>query len=137
MSITLNGRTLNVNNEGRIAPGAGPFNLYVLHQPNWPQTGTGVASAQQLRESQGYRIRGRVDGPIPAGQAQGAVVFDLLGGNQANRRTPVNVAPDGSFEASGLRPGTYDVYLFSRVRAVVVLSDKDVTDLVIRPAGSR
>jgi hypothetical protein len=134
MSITFDGRTLNVNNEGRIAPGAGPFNLYVLHQRDWPLTGTGVVSAQQLAEPQAFRIRGRVDGTIPAGQAQGAVVFDRIGGGAADRRTPVNVAADGSFEASGLRPGTYEIYLLGRVRATVVLSDKDVTDLVVRPA---
>jgi len=136
LNISFDGHLLIVNTQGRIAPGAGPFNLYVLHQPNWSQTGTGVVSPQQLREAQGLRIRGRVEGTIPPGQAEGAIVFDRIGGSLSDRRTPANVAPDGSFEVSGLRPGTYEVYLFNRVRATLVLSDKDVNDLVIRPPGA-
>lgn len=131
MSITFSGHRLNVNNQGRIAPGAGPFNLYVLHQPNWPTTGTGVASAQHLRSSQGFRVKGRVEGAIPAGQAQGAVVLERIGAD-ADRRTPLNVAPDGSFEAIGLPAGSYEVLLLNRTVSAFVLSEKDITDLVIR-----
>jgi hypothetical protein len=33
----------------RIVPGAGPFNVYVLYQPDWKTIGVGGTSFDQLR----------------------------------------------------------------------------------------
>ena len=35
LSFTMEGETFTVNAGARIAPGQAPFNLYVLHDPNW------------------------------------------------------------------------------------------------------
>jgi hypothetical protein len=35
LTFTLGDDTFGVVSEGRIAPGSGPFNLYVLHEPDW------------------------------------------------------------------------------------------------------
>jgi hypothetical protein len=45
----------------------------------------------------------------------------------------VNLAPDGSFEVSGLMPGTYEVYLFGRVISTFQLADRDISGLVLAP----
>jgi hypothetical protein len=49
-----------------------------------------------------------------------------------DRKTTVNVSPDGSFEVSELLPATYEVFVFDRIVATFVLKDKDVTDLALR-----
>jgi len=35
LSFTVGNDTFNLVSTGRIAPGSGPFNLYVLHDPDW------------------------------------------------------------------------------------------------------
>src|SRR5207253_3237540 len=49
LSVTFEGHTLSLVSNGRIAPGAGPFNVYVLHQPEWTERSWGGASLEQLR----------------------------------------------------------------------------------------
>jgi hypothetical protein len=60
------------------------------------------------------------------------VVLDRIGGDMVDRKTTVNVSPDGSFEVSELLPATYEVFVFDRIVATFVLKDKDVTDLALR-----
>jgi len=51
LSVAFEGHTLNLISNGRIAPGAGPFNVYVLHQPEWTSIGVGSTSPEQLRRA--------------------------------------------------------------------------------------
>jgi hypothetical protein len=51
LSVTFEGHTLSVVTNGRIVPGMGPFNVYVLHQPEWKTIGVGGTSFEQLRRS--------------------------------------------------------------------------------------
>jgi hypothetical protein len=52
INFTINGHTVNLVSSGRIAPGHGPFNLYVLHQPEWSRGGVGTVSPNQLSRQQ-------------------------------------------------------------------------------------
>jgi len=49
LTVTFEGHTLNLISNGRIAPGAGPFNVYVLHQPEFTERSWGGTSLEQLR----------------------------------------------------------------------------------------
>jgi hypothetical protein len=79
----------------------------------------------------GFRVSGRVHGVMP-GDLAPIVVLDRIGGDMVDRKTTVNVSPDGSFEVSELLPATYEVFVFDRIVATFVLKDKDVTDLALR-----
>jgi hypothetical protein len=49
LSVMFEGHTLDLIANSRIAPGPGPFNVYVLHQPEWTSVGVGGTSPEQLR----------------------------------------------------------------------------------------
>jgi len=46
LTFTEGNDTFNLISSGRIAPGSGPFNLYVLHDPAWKPPLAGADSAQ-------------------------------------------------------------------------------------------
>jgi hypothetical protein len=53
LTFSINGHDLTLVSSGRIVPGPGPFNVYVLHEPKWSRAGSapfavGGASIQEL-----------------------------------------------------------------------------------------
>jgi hypothetical protein len=53
LSFTINGHDVSLVSSGRIVPGPGPFNVYVLHEPKWSGAGSarfavGGANLQEL-----------------------------------------------------------------------------------------
>jgi hypothetical protein len=92
------------------------------------------APVLRLAATRGPSVKGRVNGIRP-GQTIGSFEFDLLGGDEATRRTKVNVAADGSFDVEGLAAGTYEVYLLGRVVAAFAFTNNDKTiEFGLKPA---
>jgi hypothetical protein len=83
----------------------------------------------------GPSVRGKVNGVV--GQTVTSLEFDLIGGDLATRRTRVSVAPDGSFEVSGLAAGTYEVYLMGRVVGAFAFKGTEITIRTIAPQTPR
>jgi hypothetical protein len=53
LGFSINGHDVSLISSGRIVPGPGPFNLYVLHEPKWSRAGSarfavGNANLQEL-----------------------------------------------------------------------------------------
>jgi hypothetical protein len=88
-----------------------------------------------LAQQAGSRVQGRVN--LAPAQTMTSMEFDLIGGDDATRRTKVNLAQDGSFDVPGLKAGTYEVYLMGRVVATFVVANNDITNLAIAPKPPR
>jgi hypothetical protein len=46
LSFVLNDDTFTIISSGRIAPGSGPFHVYVLHEPTWLPRSGNTSSAE-------------------------------------------------------------------------------------------